>query len=120
MTHHVSVGGSSGRGWANRSANDDRTGAFGTILTPTTLDWPTMDHLSLELDDSHSSVLMSVKLDESEAAVCLHPDFGQITARLEERNEICLGGVRCEVSDVDSGVVSGCLLDYGFIGKGTT
>jgi len=79
MTHHISVGGTSGRGWVNWSANNDGTGAFGTILTPTALDWPTVDHLSLKLDDSHSSVLVSVKLDESEAAVGLHPNFGQIS-----------------------------------------
>jgi len=39
---------------------------------------------------------------------------------LEERDEIGLGGVRSEVSDVDSGVVSGSLLDYGLVREGTT
>ena len=80
MTNHVSVWGGGGRGWADWSANDDGARAFGTILTPTTLDWSTMDHLSLELDDSHSGVLVGVKFDESEAAVGLHPDLGEITA----------------------------------------
>ena len=80
MTHHVSVGCTSGRGWADWSPNDDRTRAFSTILTPTALDWTTVDHLPLKLDDSHSSVLVSVKLDKSEATVGLHPDFRQITA----------------------------------------
>ena len=78
-TDHVSVGGAGGRGWANWSAGDGRAGTFGTILTPTALDRSAMDHLSLELYDSHSSMLMGVKLNESEATVRLHPDFGKIT-----------------------------------------
>ena len=120
MTHHVSVGGTSGGTWANRSADDNRARAFGTILAPTALDWPTVNHLSLELDDSHSSVLVSVKFDESEASVRLHPDFGQIATRLEERDEIGLGGVRSKVSDVDGAVVSRGLLDYGLVREGAT
>ena len=78
MTHHVWVGGGGG-GWANRSAGDGRAGTFSAIFTPTTLDWSTVNHLSLELDDGHSSVLVGVKFDESETTVCLHPDFGKIT-----------------------------------------
>jgi hypothetical protein len=39
-----------------------------------------MNHLSLELNDSHRGVLVSVEFDESEAAVGLHPDLGEITA----------------------------------------
>ena len=112
VAYHVCVGGTSSRGRADRSANYDRTGAFGAILTPTTLDRSTMDHLPLELDDSHRSVFVSIKFDESEATVGLHPDFGEIATRLEERDKISLGSVRSEVSDIDSAVVSRGLLDY--------
>ena len=120
VTYHVCVGGTGGRGRADRSADYDRAGAFGTILAPATLNWSTMNHLSLELDDSHRSVLMSVKFDKSEAAVGLHPDLGEIATRLEERDEIGLGSVWSEVSDVDSAVVCGGLLDYRLVGKGAT
>jgi hypothetical protein len=120
VTHHVCVGGAGGTGgWANRGTDDGRARAFGTILTPTTLDWSTVNHLPLKLDDSHSSVFVGVKFYESEAAVCLHPDFGKVTTRLEKWDEIGLGGVRSEVSDVDGAVVRRCLLDYGLVGKRT-
>ena len=39
---------------------------------------------------------------------------------MEERDEIGLGSVRGEVSDVDGAVVRGGLLDHGLVGEGTT
>jgi len=117
MTYHVCVRGGGGRARADWSANHDGTGTFGTILTPTALDWSTVDHLSLELDDSHRGVLVGVQFNESEASVGLHPDLGEIATRLEKRDEIGLGGVRCEVSDVDGAIVRRGLLDYGLVGK---
>ena len=39
---------------------------------------------------------------------------------MEERDEIGLGGVRSEVSDVDGAVVRRGLLDHGLVGKGAT
>ena len=119
MTDHVSVGGAGGRGRADRSSDNGRARAVSAILPPTALDWPTMNHLSLELDNSHSSMLVGVKFDESKATVCLHPDFGKITTRLEKWDEIGLGGVRSEVSNIDGAVVRRGLLDYGLVGNGT-
>jgi len=76
---HVSIGGSSGRGWTDWSTDNGRTSAFSAILTPTAFNRSAMNHLSLELDDSHRSVFVGVKFDESEATVRLHPDFGKVT-----------------------------------------
>jgi len=77
---HVCIGGTGCRARADGSANHGWAGAFGTILTPTALDWSAVDHLSLELDDSHRGVLVGVQFYESEATVSLHPDLGEVTA----------------------------------------
>ena len=50
MAYHIRVGGTGSRSQAGWSASYSRTRAFGTILTPATLDWPAVNQLSLELD----------------------------------------------------------------------
>ena len=79
-----------------------------------------MHHLTLELNDRHSSMLMCVKLNECKATIGLHTNLGKIADRLEQRDEVCLGAVGYQVTDINSGVVRRRLLDNGFVGEGTT
>ena len=90
------------------------------ILTPTTLDRPAMHHLTLQLNDCHSSMLVCIKLNERKATISLHANFGKIADRLEQRNEVCLGAVGYQVANINSGVVRRRLLDNGLVGERTT
>lgn len=42
-----------------------------------------MNKLTLELNDSHSGVLVRVELDEGESSVGLHPDLNDVTVALD-------------------------------------
>jgi hypothetical protein len=74
-----------------------------------------VNHLALQLDDSQRCMLVSVKLDESKTAVCLHPDFREVADRLEEGNKVGLRAVWDKIANVDGRVVRGSLLDDRFI-----
>lgn len=52
---------------------------------------------------------MRVEFDECESAIGLHADLDNVTIALEEGYEVCLCGVRDEISDVDCRVVFGGL-----------
>ena len=116
FTHHVAI-------WCRRRRRAHRTRlhscTIGSIFAPTTLDRPAMHHLTLKLNDRHSSMLVGVKLDEREATISLHANLGKIADRLEQRNEVCLGAIGYQVTDVNSGVVRRCLLYNGLVGEGT-
>ena len=111
-TYQISIRRSCCR-WCHRSSCGSR--GVGAILTPTAFDRPSVNHLSLQLNDSHSSVFVCIQLDESETAVCLHTNLRQVTNGLEQRDKICLGAIRYEVSDVYSCVVSRRLLHDNFV-----
>jgi hypothetical protein len=94
-----------------------RRSTVSSILAPTTLDRASVDHLSLQLNDSQCSVLVSVELDEGEPAIGLHAYFGKIANGLEQRDKVSLRAIRNKVADVDSGVVLRSLLDDGVVRK---
>ena len=73
VANHICIRSSSGRG--RTDGGDGSTGTLSAILAPTALDRSTVDHLPLKLNNSHGSVFVSVKFDESETAVSLHPDL---------------------------------------------
>lgn len=97
-----------------------RRGSSIAILPPAALDRPTMNHLTLQLHDRQSSVLVSVELDESETTIGLHTNFGEIADGLEERNKIRLGTIGNEIANVDSRVVRSSLGDDRLVGQRCT
>ncbi len=112
MAYHVAVG----RGtWRGTQSTGLQCASVRPVLPPATLDRPSMDHLSLKLDDGHSGVLVCIQLHKCETAIGLHPYLRKISNRLEERDQIRLGAIRDEVANVDSGVVSGRLLHDSLI-----
>ena len=74
-----------------------------------------MYHLTLQLDNRHSSMLVRIEFDKCEATVSLHPDFGEVADRLKKGDKVRLSAIRHEIADVDSGVIRRCLLDDGFV-----
>lgn len=72
--------------------------AISPVLAPAALDGTTMHHLPLQLDDSHSGVLVCVELDEGEPAISLHADFREIPDGLEEGDKVRLGAVGHKVA----------------------
>lgn len=74
-----------------------------------------MNHLSLQLNDRHSGMLMGVKFDEGKSTVGLHADFRKIANGLEKRDKVRLGAVGNQVSNINRRIVCGCLLDDGFV-----
>ena len=116
--HHVTVGCSSGRG--AHAAGGDNGSAFGAVLAPATFYGPAVHHLTLQLHDSHGSVLMGVEFDEGESAVGLHADLGKVADRLEQGDEVGLGAVGNEVADINGGVVGRGLSNDRLIGERTT
>ena len=116
-THHIAI-----RRCRRRRAHSSRLHGrpISPILAPTTLDRPAVHHLTLQLNDRHSSMLVCVKLDKRKATISLHANFGKIADRLEQRNEVRLGAVGDQVTDINCRVVGRRLLDNGLIGEGTT
>ena len=116
MAHHIAIR-SRCRRRAHRTRLHSRT--ISPILTPTTLDRPAMYHLTLQLDDRHSSMLVCIKLNERKAAISLHANLGKIADRLEQRDEVCLSAVGYQVTNVNSSVVRRRLLNNRLVGEGT-
>ena len=114
--YHVAIR----RGARSRAKRAGSRSSVGSVLTPAAFDRPSVHHLPLQLDDSHSGMLVGVELDECEATVGLHADLGEIADGLEEGNKIRLRAVGHKIADIDSGVVCGRLLDDGFIRKWPT
>ncbi len=75
-----------------------------TILAPTALERTAVNLISAELADGHGGVLVSIHLDEGEAAISLEASLGDVAEVLEERHEIVLRRVRGEIADVDRGL----------------
>lgn len=63
-----------------------------------------MHRVVLQVDDRLSGVLVRVEFDESETPIGLHTDLDDVPVSLEQRDEVGLGRVRDEVSDVDGRV----------------
>ena len=114
--YHVAIR----RGARSRAKRAGSRSSVGSVLTPAAFDRPSVHHLPLQLDDSHSGMLVGVELDECEATVGLHADLGEIADGLEEGNKIRLRAVGHKIADINSGVVCGRLLDDGFIRKWPT
>lgn len=78
-----------------------------------------MNQLTLQLNDGHRGVLVSVELDERKTTVGLHANFGEVADGLEEGDEVRLGAVRDKIADVNGGVEGRGLLDHGLVREGT-
>ena len=117
MAYHIAI---RRRGWRGTQSPSLQCTSIGPVLAPAALDGPTMDHLSLKLDDGHSGVLVSVQLDECEATISLHAYLRQIPDRLEERDQVRLSAVRDEIANVDGRVVRGGLLHDRLVREGAT
>lgn len=85
--------------------------SVGPVLAPRALEAAAVHHRAVEVDDGVGSVLVRVELDKGEAAVGLHADLDDVAEALEERDEVGLGRVGRQVSDVDGRVVRGSLGD---------
>lgn len=70
-----------------------------------------IDIISAELANSHGGIFMGVHLDECKATVGLESCLNNEPEILEQGNEIILGGIRCEVSDVAGCLPLGSLLN---------
>lgn len=112
VTHNISVRRS--RSWTD-GATRLGSSTVSSVLAPATLDGPSMYHLSLKLYNRHGCMLVRVQLDESETTIGLHADLRQVSDRLEQRDQVCLGAVRDEVADIDGRVVGGGLLHNRFV-----
>ena len=91
------------------------------LLPPPTRDGPSMDYLSLELNNGHSGVPVRVHLHECKTAISLrlHAYLQNVSNRLEERDQIRLSTIRDEVANVDGSVVHG-RLPHDCLVRGTT
>ena len=107
MAYHIAVG---RRVWRGTQRPGLQSTSIGPVLAPAALDGPTMDHLSLKLDDGHSGVFVSVQLDECEATISLHAYLRQISDRLEKWDQVRLSAIRDEIANVDGRVIRGRLL----------
>ena len=75
-----------------------------------------VDVVTVQLANSHGSVLVRVHLDKSETTVRLEAGLGDIAKVLEQRNKVVLGGVGGEVANVASGLPLGSLGKDGVVG----
>jgi hypothetical protein len=117
IAYHVGV--RCRRAWRGTQSPCLQCASIRPVLPPATLDRPSMDHLSLKLDDSHCGVLVRVQLHKCETAISLHAYLRKISNRLEERDQIRLSAVRDEIANVDGSVVRGSLLHDCFVREGT-
>ena len=79
-----------------------------------------MNRVVLQVDDRLSGMLVRVQFDESEAPIGLHADLDDVPVSLEQRDEVGLGRVRDEVSDVDGRVECTGLASDGLEVEGTS
>lgn len=72
--------------------------------TYTALQRTTIDIVAIQLANSHRGILVRLHLNKGEATVSLETSLEDIAKVLEQRHEIALGGVGCEVADVAGGL----------------
>ena len=82
-------------------------------MTYAALEGTAVDVVAVELANCHGGVFVGIHLDESKTAVGLEASFRHVAEVLEQRNEIGLGGVRSEVTNVAGGLpLRGLLHDH--------
>jgi len=70
-----------------------------------------VDIVAVELADGHGSVLMRVHFDKGKPTVGLEARLGYVAKVLEERNQVRLRCVRCQIADVARGLPLWSLCD---------
>lgn len=78
--------------------------------TYTTLERTTVDIVAAQLANSHCCILVGIHLDESEPPIRLEASLDNISEVLEEWDQVILGGIRSQITDVAS-----CLPCWGLL-----
>ena len=61
--------------------------------------------------------MVGIQFDKSESSIGLHPDLGDVSIALEQRDEVGLGGVGDKIANVDCTVEIGCLSSHRVVGE---